>query len=257
MNILAIIGSPRKGNSYEAAQVMEQRLLEISSDINFEYLFLSDLVLNDCCGCQLCITKGEGKCPLDDEINYIQEKMEEADGIIFITPVYSFQVTALMKKFIDRFAFMVHRPRFFKPALVVVIRGNIFKKVIKYLAKVTGYWGFNIVASAGILELESLTGKQRVKAIKKLEDTASKLYTSIKNEENRPVPSFKKLIWFKMWKNIIENNKENMPFDYQYWQERGWFNSNYYYKTNVNIFKRIVVYIIEKVIKYFIAKTFK
>jgi multimeric flavodoxin WrbA len=62
--------------------------------------------------------------------------MMEADGVIFASPIYTFHVTGLMKNFIDRFSYCVHRPRFFgKKAMVYVLRGGMFKESIKYVRR--------------------------------------------------------------------------------------------------------------------------
>jgi len=69
--------------------------------------------------------------------------MMEADGVIFATPVYGFQVSWLMKLFIDRHGYIFHRPRFFqKKALLLATAGFAGTgDVLRYL---------NLVARAGI-----------------------------------------------------------------------------------------------------------
>jgi multimeric flavodoxin WrbA len=57
--------------------------------------------------------KGEEFCPLKDDRDVMIEKMTASDGVVFATPNYSFQVSALMKIFLDRLGFVFHRPRFF------------------------------------------------------------------------------------------------------------------------------------------------
>jgi multimeric flavodoxin WrbA len=44
MKILAVIGSPRKGNTYKVVQLIEQKMKELG-EIDFEYLFLKDIGL--------------------------------------------------------------------------------------------------------------------------------------------------------------------------------------------------------------------
>ena len=50
----------------------------------------------------------------------IREEMLNADGLIFVSPVYAHQVTALMKNFIDRFAYVLHRPCFLDKAALII-----------------------------------------------------------------------------------------------------------------------------------------
>jgi multimeric flavodoxin WrbA len=73
---------------------------------------LKDVDLSQCRGCFGCFVKGEDHCPCKDDAS-IEQKMHDADGIIFATPVYGMNISALMKTFIDRFSYIFHRPRFF------------------------------------------------------------------------------------------------------------------------------------------------
>lgn len=44
-------------------------------------------------------------------MNRVQQLMEAADVVIFATPVHSFHVSASIKRFVDHFAWQLHRPR--------------------------------------------------------------------------------------------------------------------------------------------------
>ena len=117
MKVLAIMGSPKKrGNTYELTRKVEENM-KLLGAVEFEYVFLKDLNLESCLGCGICFDKGEELCPLKDERPILEEKMQTADGVIFTSPNYVFNVSGLMKNFIDRFAYVCHRPRFFKNAI--------------------------------------------------------------------------------------------------------------------------------------------
>lgn len=149
---MAIIGSPRKkGNSYKAAKEVEERMKQLG-DVEFEYLFLRDADLKMCRGCFICISKGEDLCPLKDERAEIENKMLEADGIIFVSPVYCQNVSGLMKNFIDRFAYVFHRPRFFdqKAMILSTTSGAGLKETLDYLKKLE-IWGFGTPVELGVI----------------------------------------------------------------------------------------------------------
>jgi len=97
MKLLAICGSPRKGNSYKALK----EIGDAYSHVDYEILHLNDLNFSLCKGCYSCVVKGEEKCPIKDERDMILEKMMEADGVIFASPVFSHMVSAMMKNFFD------------------------------------------------------------------------------------------------------------------------------------------------------------
>ena len=56
--------------------------------------------IHPCEGCGSCV--GTGICKIKDDMQTLYDKMLEADGIIFGTPVYFWDVTAQAKTIIDR-----------------------------------------------------------------------------------------------------------------------------------------------------------
>ncbi len=101
-NILAVMGSPRKGGNTE---ILLSRLAEgaKSKGARVEMIRLAELNIRECDGCHAC-WKGKDCCKKDDMLG-LYEKIIECDCIVFGTPVYWFGPTAIMKAFIDRFVF--------------------------------------------------------------------------------------------------------------------------------------------------------
>lgn len=60
--------------------------------------------------------RGEELCPLKDDRDLLIGRMMSSDGVVLASPNYSFQVSAIMKIFLDRLGFVFHRPRFFGKA---------------------------------------------------------------------------------------------------------------------------------------------
>jgi multimeric flavodoxin WrbA len=65
-----------------------------------ELLSVSGKDIKPCDGCQTCLETGS--CHIDDDMQNIYQKMVEADGIIFGTPIYFYSMTAQAKALIDR-----------------------------------------------------------------------------------------------------------------------------------------------------------
>ena len=255
MKVLAVIGSPRKGNSYKLTQKIEERLKQ--HDIDFEYLFLKDYELGNCTGCHACIKHGKDRCPLNDDRDLIEKKMLKADGVIFVSPIYNFHITALMKNFVDHFTYAVHRPRFFgKKAMVFIQRGGMFKDAIKYTKKVVHAWGFEVVSTLGIPDIDPLTEKYKKKSMKKLDKAADDFFNGLKKDK-LPSPSIYDLVWFNIWKINAEVNKEDIPADYEYWAKYGWFDMEYYYEVRINPIKKAVASIGTFFANRFMKKVFK
>ncbi len=149
MKVLAIIGSPHKGHSYQVVQQIERRLTQ-NEAIQFEYIFLNQVNLQPCRGCYVCQSRGEQYCPLKDDRATLVQKMKEADGVIFVSPVYTSNVSGLMKNFLDRIAYTAHRPAFLgKPGMLVATGSLETKDTLKALAWFS-HAGFMIVSKLGV-----------------------------------------------------------------------------------------------------------
>jgi len=255
VKVLAIVGSPRKGNSYKMTQLVEERMKNLG-DVEFEYLFLKDMDMGRCTGCHVCVTKGEDKCPSAFDQKSMEEKMMAANGVIFVTPTYSFHISGLMKCFVDYFTYCVHRPRFFgRQAMVFVLRGDILKDGIKYMVKVAKSWGFNVPCTLGVAELESLTPRYRDKTLKDVYKKVDMFYNAIRDEA-RARPTLYDLIGFRIWRMNAIACRESIAPDYEYWNMKGWLDKTYYYDVKVNIFKRAVTGIVESLSRSFMIKIF-
>jgi len=256
MKILAIIGSPRKGNSYKLTQKIEKRL-QHHEHIEFIYVFLREYNLGNCTGCHACVNLGKEKCPLNDDREIIEKKMLGADGVIFVSPIYNLHITALMKNFVDHFTYAVHRPPFFgKKAMIFIQRGELFKDAVKYMKKIIHAWGFEVVSTLGIPDLDSLTNTYRKKSIKKLNKATDRFYEGL-NKKRLPSPSIYDLVWFNIWKINVEATKDGIPADYTYWAAKGWLDMNYYYTIKINPFKKGIASIGTFVAKKFMKRIFK
>jgi multimeric flavodoxin WrbA len=64
--ILVIMGSPRKGNTFQACEMFRE-YLEQEIPVQYEYVWLKDLNLHPCRGCLLGFTKGEQACPIQND----------------------------------------------------------------------------------------------------------------------------------------------------------------------------------------------
>ena len=84
MKILAICGSPKRGNNY----AMLNFIGESFPDLDYKIIMLNEVNLEQCRGCYVCVDRGEELCPLKDDRDMILEEINAADGIIMATPVH-------------------------------------------------------------------------------------------------------------------------------------------------------------------------
>lgn len=250
MKILVIMGSPRKGNTYRAAKKIEEFMQSMGS-VEFEYLMLKDANLSQCRGCLACFAEGENHCPCKDDAPIIEQKMHAVDGVIFATPVYGMNVSALMKTFIDRFSYIFHRPRFFdKKALLLSTAGALgLKEVLDYLKLVAGIWGFEVSSSAGIVTPGPISKKKEQENNRKLEKAASIFYNSLK-KERRP-PGLRDILVFRAQKATFGELGRISPADHAYWKEKGWLSpgAKYYVDIPVNPVYSTIGWISEQMLR--------
>ncbi len=97
-NVLILNGSPRKkGYTNELIDVIKNNLNE---KINVEIFQCHGANVKYCVDCRHC--EKNFSCIIDDEMQVLYKKIEEADVLIFATPVYFYTVSAQIKTVIDR-----------------------------------------------------------------------------------------------------------------------------------------------------------
>lgn len=251
MNILVIMGSPRKGETFQAVQKVEAQMKSLG-DVTFEYLWLKDVNLGQCRGCHACIRFGENKCPMKTDRAAIEARMMAADGVIFATPVYSNQVSYLMKTYIDLLTYLWHRPRYFgKFAMGVASGGGMFKNTLGYIKENTTNWGFTYASEVGAPHMNALVPKERAKLERNIEKAARKFYETIRSKKVAK-PGIADLLRFRMWRiNAIACKSDN-PTDFRHWTENGWFERDYYDGQTVNPFTRWFTLGMEKALRAFL-----
>lgn len=215
-------------------------MLESFGGVAGELVVLSDYDLRICRGCKLCITRGAEHCPLKDDRDILIGKMRGADGVVFAAPNYSWQVPGLTKVFIDRLAFAMHRPEFHgKKASAIVIQGIGFGgRVRKYLEFVEGSLGFDVVKGSVSSTLEPMTAKATRKMEEQLRRQAERFHRELMKPAFRS-PTLFKLIMFRMGRTGIRRHAQGL-LDWDYYRDKGWFESDYYYPTRLGWTKRAV-----------------
>ncbi|MEN6341620.1 MAG: flavodoxin family protein [Methanospirillum sp.] len=234
--ILVVMGSPRKGNTYRAAERIRE-LMEAHGPVDFEYLWLRDSNLVPCRGCFLCIEKGEERCPNEDDAPAIEQRMREADGVIFASPVYGMNVSGLFKNFVDRFCYIFHRPRFFdKKALLLTTAGGVgTKEVQSYLSTVAEVWGFEVAGRAGLIVPPGAVPEYRKHENERILATAAGSFCEALRSGRRRSPRLKDVIIFRAQRGTFGELEQAAPVDFRYWKEQGWLEPGCRYYADVPV----------------------
>lgn len=216
MKCLVIHGSPRRGNTWNVLNIVKDEMQK-SGDFTFDVIELAKEKIPTCLGCFNCIERGEDKCPHKSFIEPIVKKMEEADAFIITSPVYSMQVTGLLKTFLDHMSFNFHRPRFYKKKVMIITTtaGAGHKDAANYLKEVMYYWGVNHVQTLSIAYRSyDLSEKNKDKAIKAARSFGKELNSNVLHE-----PSFKSIIMYNLWKGLSLSGDGKLKADNEYWNK--------------------------------------
>ncbi len=229
VKILAICGSPHKGNTYDILNLLK----EGNPEIDFKILMLSEQNLLDCVGCYSCVKMGEENCPLKDDRDLIIEEMMAADGTIFASPTYARAISALMKKFVERTSYIAHRPIFFGKYAVALATCSGFGADLtcKYLREHFTQYGFNFVSSVELMtatKSETETAHAYKKALKGYKELVNAIQSQEKFE-----PSLGQLVYFNIFKSISVWSKAKGWADYKFYKDK----KDFYYDIKIPFLK--------------------
>jgi len=233
--IVAFVGSARKRYTYDATSQFLANLMKLG-EYETEIVMLGDQKVGTCRGCKVCFVRGEEFCPMKDDRDLLIGKMMAADGVVFATPNYTFQVSGIMKIFLDRLGFICHRPRFFGKAFTgIVTQGvNGGGKILKYLGFLAMTLGFNTVKGSCHTAFEPMTEKNRRKWDRDLAAHARRYHVML-TKPGLPPPSLIGMVAFRFSRTSMRNLLDDRSRDFNYFRDKGWFESDYYYPTRVSL----------------------
>ena len=115
MNLLAIIGSPRKGQATDtlvdkAIEGVKKKL----PDVSVKKLYLADHEINHCKDCLSCWSRDTespiARCVIRDDMDEINQDILNADALIMGTPIHMGYATALVMTFLERICWTFAKP---------------------------------------------------------------------------------------------------------------------------------------------------
>jgi len=216
MKLLGICGSPRGAKS-QTRVVLDALLAEAKTKgAEIDTVDLGKVRIGFCQACETC-HKGPD-CVLNDDGRVILRQMLDADGIVLASPVYLDHVTAQMKALLDRTSHFVHCLR---------LTG-------KYLAAVTTSGGGGGEATMAFMKRYAVTvgaqfaGGVDARVPLKEADVASarklgaSLVTAISTKQSWPDQAQAIDAQRLRFRNLIAFHKDHWPYEYSYWQDKGW-----------------------------------
>ncbi len=145
MKVLLINGSPRKnGNTFLALQEMANVFAQ--EGIESEIIQAGQENIRGCIACGKCYR--HPGCVFDDLVNEVAPKFEEADGIVFGSPVYYASANATLMAFAQRLFYSTQFDKTMKVgASVVAARRGGCSATWDEMNKVFGISGMPIASS--------------------------------------------------------------------------------------------------------------
>ena len=100
-SILILSSSPRVGgNSDMLCDALAEGVRAAGNTAN--KLRVAQMKIAPCLGCEYCHEKGEGVCVQKDDMEQVWAAIEQADAVVFASPIYFFGFSAQLKLVIDR-----------------------------------------------------------------------------------------------------------------------------------------------------------
>lgn len=97
--VLVITSSYRKrGNTARLAEEFARGAAEAGHQV--ETIHLAEQTIQFCRGCMACMKLG--KCVLKDDAAANVQKMHDADVLVFVTPIYYYEMSGQLKTMLDR-----------------------------------------------------------------------------------------------------------------------------------------------------------
>ncbi len=261
MKIIVICGSPRQhGNTEQVIAMLLEEMAGLAAQdgilFDYEIMHLAALDIKTCRGCRICFDVGEGKCPLKDDLPATHQKLLAADGILAASPVYVEDISGLMKNWMDRLAFLCHRPALAgKSFYAINTTGSMASAhAMQTLTRGISLWGCQLAGQGsytmGGLMKPADTRARFATAIKK---DATRFYTHLKQRQYEN-PTAMSLIMFTTQQASWRKTKTE-SLDLRHWREQGWLEKGvtFYAPHRAGFFKVGVCRLVGKIISLFVT----
>lgn len=230
MKITIIHGQSHKGSTYHIARLLSEKLGGSVTEF-----FLPRDFNSFCTGCTACFEKSEKLCPHYEKLKPITAALDNADVIIWASPVYVYHITGSMKAFLDHYGYrwMVHRPdeRMFSKQAVCIstAAGAGMKSTNKDIADSMFFWGAGKIYKYGVAVAAVSWNQVNNRTKAHINRKTSMLTSTIKKNYRHITPSAKTKIFFNIMRLL--HKKGFNKADSDYWKAKGWTGRKRPWKT--------------------------
>ncbi len=236
MKIVIIHGQSHKGASYHVGRTFIDQL---EAKENITEFFLPKDLPHFCLGCYQCLKSAE-KCPHYEWVKPIVQSLEEADLLVFTTPVYCLRASAPMKSLLDHLfiQWISHRPKqemYFKKAVIIAAGAGMgMKEAAKDIKTSLDFWGISNIQTYK-MRSQAMSWEGVSEANKdKVKQDMKKMADRIKSRAVAGV-SLKNKFMFNLMRNMQLKGWGACPEDKDYWMGKGWLGKDRPWKSKPSI----------------------
>lgn len=160
-NVIVVTSSPRKnGNSEILAQKFAEGAKSAGNQANI--IAVRNMDLKFCTGCLYC--NSHDKCVLNDGMNALYTSFQNADVIVFATPIYYYSVCGQLKTLLDRLNPLYVRKNKFKDVYLLATAADNDDSAMDGAIKDIQGWVdcFNGVTLKGVIRGVGATDKGEI-----------------------------------------------------------------------------------------------
>ncbi|WML67419.1 MAG: NAD(P)H dehydrogenase (quinone) [Methanoregula sp. SKADARSKE-2] len=220
MKILAIHGSPRtiRSTTRRLAGLVLEGAAEVGAET--EIVDLADLRITPCTACEGCTFNGI--CVYEDDLSALLARMNEADAIVFASPVYFDSITGQMKIFFDRLADAIHYQALAGKVgcSVATTHGSGGDETTTYMDHLLNYLG---IVSIGRIHVATGGDAGAVDVVE--QDAGAlgrRLVSAIADGFSDPAQEASIVENRSDFRAIVLENRDLRTDDYERWVRRGW-----------------------------------
>ncbi|MDE7163813.1 MAG: flavodoxin family protein [Clostridiales bacterium] len=160
--VIVVSSTPRNGgNSELLAQAFIDGALSAGNQV--ESVIVRDINLKYCIGCMYC--QDHDACVLNDSMNGLYEKFQNADVLVFATPIYYYSVSGQLKTFLDRLNPLYPRENKFKDVYLLATAADELTSAMDGAVTAIQGWVdcFDGVSIKGVIRGVGVTDKGDIK----------------------------------------------------------------------------------------------
>lgn len=229
MKITVINGNQRHGSTWNCKELFLRELSRNNDVETTEFTLPKDLP-HFCTGCFSCFFNGEQTCPHSESVSPIVAALEEADLVIFTSPVYAMDVSGPMKSLLDHLCFMwmSHRPnpRMFRKSglIITTTAGAGSSHAAKTLKNSMRFWGVNRIftytPSVSAMKWGDVEPRKKLRIESAIKKQSAGIGRAVKNAGKAPRNMVGGIL-FRLMRGMMRKNTWN-PYDRSHWEKNGW-----------------------------------